>query len=66
MIFDVDYALHIIRSNQILRSIHDNLLDHKTEEAINDIDHAIAELRLARAAIRTASPSYKSQMPSPE
>jgi hypothetical protein len=39
----------------------DNLLDHKTEEAVDDINNAIAELRLARAAIRTASQSYKSQ-----
>ncbi len=65
MIFEIDYALHIIRSKQKIRSIEDNLLDHKTEEAIDEINNTIAELRLARAAIKTASQSYKSQTLSP-
>ena len=60
MIFEVDYALHLIRSDQHLRRIKENLLDQKNEEAISGINEAIAELRLARAAIQTASPSYKS------
>lgn len=60
MIFEVDYSLHLIRSDQHLRRIKENLLDQKNEEAISSINEAIAELRLARAAIQTASPSYRS------
>ena len=66
MIFEVDYSPHIIKTNQLLRRIQESLLRLNNEEAVNLLDEAITELRLARTAVNSSLPIGRSQTLSPE
>lgn len=66
MIFEVDYSPHIIKTNQLLRRIQESLLRLNNEEAIDLLDEAITELRLARTAVNSSLPIGRSQTLSPE
>ena len=61
MIFEVDYSPHIIKTNQLLRRIQESLLRLNNEEAVNLLDEAITELRLARTAVNSSLPFGRSQ-----
>ena len=66
MIFEVDYSPHIIKTNQLLRRIQESLLRLNNEEAVNLLDEAITELRLARTAVNSSLPFGRSQTLLPE
>ena len=66
MIFEVDYSPHIIKTNQLLRRIQESLLRLNNEEAVNLLDEAITELRLARTAVNSSLPIGRSQTLLPE
>ena len=51
MIFDVDYAPHLIKSNQLLAQIQKSLLSLNTEEALELTTQTLMEVRLLRVAL---------------
>lgn len=46
-----DYAAHKINANLKLKEVHRKLLKNKLTEAALEIDEAIVELRLMKAAV---------------
>lgn len=48
----LDYAPHMIKADQGLRRTRDRLLKREYDEAIEEVETIIAELRLAKAAIQ--------------
>ena len=65
MIFDVDYAPHLIKSNQLLAQIQKSLLGLNTEEALELTTQTLTEVRLLRVALLSERHRI-SQKPSPE
>ena len=66
MIFEVDYSPHLIRADKILRETQKSLLRLNNEEAVELLDQAITELRLARTAVNSSLPIGRSQTLSPD
>lgn len=66
MIFEVDYSPHLIKTNQLMRQIQESLLRLNNEEAVELLDKAITELRLARTAVNSSLPIGRSQTLLPE
>lgn len=66
MIFEVDYSPHLIKANQSIHEAQKSLLRLNNEEAIERLDEAITELRLARTAVNSFLPIGRSQTLSPD
>lgn len=65
MIFDVDYAPHLIKSNQLLTQVQKSLLSLNTEEALELTTQTLTEVRLLRVALLSERHRIL-QKPSPE
>jgi len=48
----LDYSPHVVKSMACIRDMYAALLKNKHDVAIQDIEHAIVELRLAKAAVQ--------------